>query len=84
MRTDCIEALIETERIIEFEYEGRYFSITYRHDENGKLKVRCGEYGKEQERMEFDCPYDVIDYKIDGKSIGDIFAKLPDDAFEIY
>lgn len=82
MRTDCLEALVETERIIEFEYEGRFFSITYRYDENGKLKVRFGEYNCD--RVEFDCPYEVIDYKIDGKTIGDIFAKLPDDAFEIY
>ena len=82
MRVDCIEALINMEREIEFEYEGKRYSITYRRDENDKFKVRCGEY--KGERVEFDKPYAVINYKIGGKTIRDIFAKLPDDAFEIF
>ncbi len=82
MREECIEALINMERIIEFEYQNVMYSITYRRDENGKFKVRCGVYNGE--RVEFDRPYEVIDYKIGDKTIEQIFAELPDDAFDIY
>ncbi len=82
MRVECIELLVTTGREIEFEYKGEMYSITYRVDENKKTKVRCGKfYG---ERAEFDNPYEVIDYKIGDKTIEQIFAELPDDAFDIY
>ena len=82
IRVECIEALITTRREIEFEYKGEMYSIAYRVDENKKIKVRCGKfYG---ERAEFDRPYDVIDYKIGDKTIEQIFAELPDGAFEIF
>lgn len=82
MRVECIEALINMEREIEFEYQGELYSIVYRRDENNKFKVSCGKFYKD--RAEFDDPYDVIDYKIGDKTIEQIFAELPDDAFEIF
>ncbi len=82
MRVECIEALINMEREIEFEYQGEMYSITYWRDENNKFKVSCGKFYKD--RAEFDNPYDVIDYKIGDKTIEQIFAELPDDAFAIF
>lgn len=82
MREECIEALINMEREIEFEYRGEMYSITYWRDENNKFKVSCGKFN--EDRAEFDEPYAVINHKIGGKTIQEIFAGLPDDAFAIF
>ncbi len=82
MRVECIEALINMEREIEFEYQGEMYSITYWRDENNKFKVSYGKFYKD--RAEFDNPYDVINHKVGDKTVEQIFAELPDDAFAIF
>ncbi len=82
MREECIEALIETNREIEFEYKNELYSITYFKGENGeKIVSFCKFYCTP---TNFDKPYAVIKHKIGGKTIQEIFAELPDDAFAIF
>lgn len=82
MRRECVEELINGNREIEFRYQGKRYSITY-FEKDSKHCVSFCEFFKEP--IEFvECPYDVLDAKIGNKTLEQIFAKLPDSAFNIY
>ncbi len=82
MREECIEALINMGREIEFEYNDERYSITYTRGDNGKKVVSfCKFYCTPTHFTE---PYAVIDHKVGDKTVEQIFAELPDDAFDIY
>lgn len=81
MKRECIEELIRSGREIEFRYRGGRYSITYYNDEREKGISVCKFYGK---------PIDVADAEevfgltIGGVKLEEIFAALPDSAFDIY
>ena len=82
MREECIEALINMGREIELEYKNEMYSITYFKGQNGNAIVSfCKFYCAP---TNFSEPYAVINHKTGGKTIKEIFAGLPDDAFAIF
>lgn len=81
MKAECIEALINENREIEFTYRGNRYSITYYNDNREKSISVCRFYDK---------PIDVknvgelFKLKIGKFTLKQIFEALPDSAFDIY
>lgn len=81
MKAECIESLIECNREIEFTYKGKRYSITYYNDKREKY-ISVGEfYGK---FVDVKNSSEVLKLKIGNLTLEQIFAKLPDSAFDIY
>ncbi len=81
MRRECIEELVHGNREIEFKYGGSRYSITYPKIE-GKKKICVTKfYGNP---VYVDSADAALKTKIGGRTLEDIFSKLPDSAFDIY
>ena len=81
MRVECIESLIACNREIEFTYLGSMYSITYFEENNKKYISVCEFYKKV---INVQTVSDVLKIKIGLLTLKEIFAKLPDSAFDIY
>lgn len=81
MKVECIEALINENREIEFTYRGNRYSITYYNDNRERYISLCKFY---------DNPIDVknanelLNLTIGKNTLKEIFEALPDSAFDIY
>lgn len=81
MRAECIESLITCGHEIEFKYNGKRYSITYFGDEKTTYISFCEFY---KEPIDVKNSYELLKIKIDGKTLEEIFSKLPDSAFCIF
>lgn len=81
MKTECIECLINCNREIEFSYLNKRYSITYLTVKGKRTILFCEFY---KEPINVQNPYDVLNLKIGKLTLQQIFAKLPDSAFDIY
>ena len=81
MKSECIEALIECKREIEFSYKNHRYSITYYNDNREKYISVCKFYDKP---VDVKSSSEVLKMKIGGVTLEKIFANLPDSAFDIY
>jgi len=81
MKRECIEELIKAGREIEFQYRGARYSITYYGDDREKGISVCKFYGKPTDVRNAD---EVLKLTIGGLTLEQIFAALPDNAFDIY
>lgn len=81
MRPECIEELINGNREIIFKYHGNKYSIVYYNDHREKY-ISVGKfYGK---YVDVRNANEVLKLKIGNLTLEQIFAKLPDSAFDIY
>lgn len=81
MRPECIEALIETNREIEFDYRGKRYSITYYNDKRKNYISFCEFY---KTPIDVASAYQLLKIRIGKRTLEDIFWKLPDMVFDIY
>ena len=81
MRKECIELLTDGNREIEFAYNNKRYSITY-FRENGKKKISFCEFY--QEPTDVDTCSELLRIMVDGDTLGNILAKVPDSAFIIH
>ena len=81
MKRECIEALIDTNREIEFDYRGRRYSITY-YDDKRKNYISFCEFYKTP--IDVATAEQLLKIRIGSRTLEDIFKKLPDLAFDIY
>ncbi len=81
MKTECIEALINENREIEFAYKGSHYSITYCNDNREKYISVCKFYKKPIDVKNAD---ELFKLKIGKYTLKQIFEALPDSAFDIY
>lgn len=81
MNAETINMLVSTGREIEFVYNKRKYSITYYND-NRKDYISFCEFYKE--------PFDVsnvdklFEIRINGKTLKEILASLPDDNIHVF
>ncbi len=80
MRAECIEALINERREIEFIYHNQRYSITYYNDDREKCISVC-EYGRNP--IDVKNAWEVLELRIGNKKLIEIFSLLPDSAFDI-
>ena len=81
MKRECIELLIEAKREIEFRYHGQRFSITYYPDDREKNISVAPFYDRP---IDVSSAAEVLKLKIGNHTLEEIFAALPDSAFDIY
>ena len=81
MKRECIEELINSRREIEFDYQGKRYSITYYNDKREKSISVCEFYKKP---IDVKSPSEVLRLKIGKRTLEEIFASLPDQAFDIF
>lgn len=81
MRPECIEALINENREIEFVYKNKEYSISYYNDHRKKYISVCQAYKKP---IDVSSAIEVLRLKIGNKTLEKIFLELPDSAFDIY
>ena len=81
MKAECIECLIACNREIEFVYHERNYSITYYSDEREKHISVCE---AKKDPIDVKNAGEVLRLKIGSKTLEQIFAELPDSAFDIY
>lgn len=80
MRAECIQELIRGRRDIEFIYHGHRYSITY-YTDNRKKYISICEYGYEP--IDVGSPLELLRLHIGRKTLEEVFASLPDNAFDI-
>lgn len=71
---------MDCNREIEFNYFGKRYSITH-YEENGKRMISFCEFYKEPTHVR--TADEALPLKIGSKTLMEIFAKLPDSAFDI-
>ena len=81
MKAECIECLIDCNREIEFSYRGNRYSITYYNDNRVKYISVCKFY---ETPIDVSTAEEVLKLKIGQYTLEQIFASLPDSAFDIY
>lgn len=81
MRVECIELLTEGNREIEFNYNGKRYSVTY-FSKNGEDMISFCEFYKMPTNVK--TVNELLAIKIDGLTLEEVFSKLPDDAFDIF
>ena len=81
MKAECIECLIYCNREIEFSYRGNKYSITYYNDNRTKYISVCKFY---ETPIDVSTAEEVLKLKIGQYTLEQIFASLPDSAFDIY
>lgn len=81
MKRECIEELIKARREIEFEFRGQRYSITYYNDDREKPISFCRFYEKP---IDVRNANEVLEIKIGPYRLEQIFAALPDSAFDIF
>ena len=81
MRLECMELLIRDRREVEFEYKRKRYSIRYYADERERYISFCEFY---KEPLDVKTVYELLAIKLGDKTLGEIFASLPDQAFDIY
>lgn len=81
MKAECIEALINEKREIEFTYRGNRYSITYYNDNREKYISVCKFYEKPIDVKNTD---ELFKLTIGRYTLKQIFEALPDSAFDIY
>ncbi len=81
MKRECMEELINAGREIEFNYNGKRYSITYYGDNREKSISVCEFY---KTPIDVRNANEVLELKIGPYTLEQIFAVLPDSAFDIY
>ncbi|HBB05819.1 MAG TPA: hypothetical protein DCZ41_04480 [Firmicutes bacterium] len=81
MKAECIECLVDCNREIEFTYLGKEYSITYYNDKRENYISVCEAFKKP---IDVKNASEVLKLKIGSLTLEQIFAKLPDSAFDIY
>ena len=81
MKRESIEELINGYREIEFKYRGKKYSITYYNDKREKY-ISVGEYYGRY--IDVKNANELFKLKIGRLTLEQIFARLPDSAFDIY
>lgn len=81
MKAECIECLIACNREIEFAYQGKDYSITYYNDKREKYISVCE---AKKDPIDVKNAGEVLHIKIGERTLEQIFAELPDSAFDIY
>lgn len=81
MKRERIQELIKSNREIEFEYRNHRYSITYFNEECEKPISFCEFYRKP---INVRNPDELLNITVDSRTLEDIFAELPDSAFDIY
>lgn len=81
MKRECMEELINAGRKIEFHYNGKRYSITYYGDNREKSISVCEFY---KTPIDVRNANDAFELKIGSYTLEQIFAVLPDSAFDIY
>ena len=81
MRIECIELLTQGNREIEFVYNNKRYSITYFRENGEKMISFCEFY---QTPTDVRTVRELLDIKVDGKTLEKILSELPDSAFDIF
>lgn len=81
MKTECIEALINERREIEFTFRRKRYSITYYNDDRERYISVCKFYGK---TVDVKNVAELLELTIGDYTLKQIFEALPDSAFDIY
>lgn len=81
MRRECIEELINGNRDIIFVYHHKKYSISYYNDNREKY-ISVGEYNGKY--IDVKDSGELFKIKIGDRTLEEIFASLPDSAFDIY
>lgn len=81
MRIECIELLTQGNREIEFVYSNKRYSITYFRENGEKMISFCEFY---QTPTDVRTVRELLDIKVEGKSLEKILSELPDSAFDIF
>ena len=81
MRSECIEELIRGRREIEFAYQNKMYSITYYNDNREKYISFCEYYKKP---IDVKNATELLEIRINGKSLKAIFSRLSDSEVSIF
>lgn len=81
MKRECIEELVKARREIEFQFHGARYSITYYNDDREKSISVCRFYETPVDVRNTD---ELFQLRIGRYTLEQIFAALPDNAFDIY
>lgn len=81
MKKEIIKELIETNREIEFEYDGKEYSITYYNDGRKNYISFCKAYEKPIDVSSVD---ELLKIEIGILNLEQVFLILPDSAIDIY
>jgi len=76
-----IKTFINENREIEFDYNGKRYSITYFYDNGIRCISFCEFY---QEPVDFKNIDDLMEYKLNSIKLKDLFNKLADNQFDIF
>ena len=81
MKREEIKELIETNREIEFRYDGNDYSITYYNDGRKKYISFCKAY---QEPIDVSNADELLEIEIGVLNLEQVFLILPNSAIDIY
>ena len=76
MRPECIETLIQNNKIIIFDYLNKKYMI-FKKLNNGKINIYLN-------NIIFDYSVDLFEYKIGNVTLKEIFSNLDDNSVDIY
>lgn len=81
MNAETINMLVSTGREIEFVYNKRKYSITYYNDNRKKYISFCEFY---KEPIDVSNVDELLEIRIDCKTLKEIFVSLPDDCIHVF